>query len=169
DPAKNDWNLDGGDAVPPRLENQGYGAEVRWDVSLLGLQPGRIYRLYFMVHDGDQNKDGGDVGQGCAIVTMNTNVTVDCPNPPEMGTLCPHKADFWKKNPNAWPAPYSPDQTVVSVFEKASLYPTAANKTLLEAVDGKAGDKELPDMLKEAVAALPNAADAVGILPVSTT
>ena len=70
DPKKNNWNLDGGDPVPAGLKNQGFGAEVRWDISSLGLTPGRTYRLYFMVHDGDQNKTGGDVGQGCAILTM---------------------------------------------------------------------------------------------------
>jgi hypothetical protein len=69
DPAKNDWNLDGGDAAPAGLVNQGYGAEVRWDVSKLNLIPGHTYRLYFMVHDGDQNKTGGDVGQACATLS----------------------------------------------------------------------------------------------------
>jgi len=49
------------------LVNQGYGAEVRWDLSTLNLVPGHQYRLYFMVHDGDQNKTGGDVGHDCAI------------------------------------------------------------------------------------------------------
>jgi hypothetical protein len=68
DPAKNNYNLGpGSDPVPAGLVNQGYGAEVRWDLSTLNLTPGHQYRLYFMVHDGDQNKTGGDVGQDCAI------------------------------------------------------------------------------------------------------
>jgi hypothetical protein len=71
DPAKNNWNLGtGSDAVPTGLTNEGYGAEVRWDVSALGLISGHQYRLYFMVHDGDQNKTGGDVGQACGYFTM---------------------------------------------------------------------------------------------------
>src|SRR5437764_1783399 len=70
DPNKNDWNVDGGDTVPDGLVNQGYGAEVRWDVDRLGLIPGHSYRLYFMVHDGDQNKAGGDVGHGCALLNL---------------------------------------------------------------------------------------------------
>ena len=38
--AKNHWNLGpGSDPVPPGLVNQGYGAEVRWDLSTLGLIP----------------------------------------------------------------------------------------------------------------------------------
>jgi hypothetical protein len=70
DPAKNNYNLGpGSDPVPPGLVNQGYGAEVRWDLATLNLVPGHQYRLYFMVHDGDQNKTGGDVGQDCAIFT----------------------------------------------------------------------------------------------------
>jgi hypothetical protein len=71
DPAKNNWSLGpGSDPVPPGLTNEGYGAEIRWDVAQLGLQPGHTYRLYFMEHDGDQNKTGGDSGQGCAYITM---------------------------------------------------------------------------------------------------
>src|SRR5204863_7883277 len=80
DPDKNDWNVDGGDPVPDGLVNQGYGAEVRWDVDRLGLIPGHSYRLYFMVHDGDQNHSGGDVGQGCAVLGVGT--LTNCPPPP---------------------------------------------------------------------------------------
>lgn len=65
DPAKNNWNLGGGDPAPLGLVNQGYGAEIRWNVDNLGLQDGHLYRLQFMVHDGDQNKSGGDVGEAC--------------------------------------------------------------------------------------------------------
>ena len=71
DPAKNNWNLGpGSDPVPAGLANEGYGAEVRWDISKLGLLSGHTYRLYFMVHDGDQNKSGGDAGQACGTVTI---------------------------------------------------------------------------------------------------
>jgi len=84
DPAKNNYVLDGSgtctassdacpDLVPAGLVNQGYGAEVRWDASSLGLLPGHVYRMQFMVHDGDQNKAGGDVGQGCATMFMPAN------------------------------------------------------------------------------------------------
>jgi hypothetical protein len=66
DPQQNHWNLGAGDAVPPGLVDQGFGAEVRWDASRLNLIPGHTYRFYFMVHDGDQNKSGGDTGHGCA-------------------------------------------------------------------------------------------------------
>jgi hypothetical protein len=63
DPAKNNWDLGGGDPVPSSLKvNQGYGAEVRWDVVLLA---GHSYRIQVLVHDGDQNKAGGDSGEAC--------------------------------------------------------------------------------------------------------
>jgi hypothetical protein len=72
DPAKNNWNLGPGSDTPPggfaSLANEGYGAEVRWNVDDLGLLPGHVYRMQFMVHDGDQNKTGGDVGQACMTV-----------------------------------------------------------------------------------------------------
>ena len=80
DPAKNDWNLDGGDPAPAGLVNEGYGAEVRWDIAELGLLPGHQYRLYFMVHDGDQNKTGGDTGHGCA--TLDSRSPTTCPPAP---------------------------------------------------------------------------------------
>jgi hypothetical protein len=70
DPAKNNWNLGSGDPAPAGLANEGYGAEARWNVSGLGLQAGHAYRLEFMVHDGDQNKSGGDSGEGCMNVVI---------------------------------------------------------------------------------------------------
>jgi len=78
DPPTNNWNLGpGADPVcSPTPSNEGYGAEVRWDISQLHdengnpLQSGHTYRLYFMVHDGDQNKTGGDSGQGCQYITI---------------------------------------------------------------------------------------------------
>jgi len=74
DPAKNNWNLGAGSDTPPggfaSLTNEGYGAEVRWNVNDLGLLPGHVYRMQFMVHDGDQNKSGGDVGENCLTVSI---------------------------------------------------------------------------------------------------
>jgi len=71
DPATNNWNLGpGADPVPPGLTNQGYGVEIRWDIPSLNLIPGHRYRVYFMLHDGDQNKAGGDAGQSCGYFTM---------------------------------------------------------------------------------------------------
>ncbi len=70
DPAKNNWNLAGGDAPPAGTTDEGYGAEVRWNLDQLGLTPGHKYRFQFMVHDGDQNKQGGDTGEHCTTITM---------------------------------------------------------------------------------------------------
>jgi Flp pilus assembly protein TadG len=79
------WNLgSGSDPVPPNLEWQDYGAEIRWDVASLLADPnppspqrpfqkGHIYRVQFIVHDGDQNNSGGDVGQNCVIVGIDTD------------------------------------------------------------------------------------------------
>ena len=64
DPAKNDWNLGSGDAAPAGLSSEGFGAEVVWNVVLT---PGRSYRVQVIVHDGDQNKAGGDSGEGCVL------------------------------------------------------------------------------------------------------
>jgi hypothetical protein len=72
DPAKNNWNLGAGDPVPPSLKNEGWGAEVRWDLVLV---PGRSYRIQVIVHDGDQNKVGGDTGEAC----VNFCAGASCP------------------------------------------------------------------------------------------
>lgn len=67
DPAKNYWNLGMNVPVPTNTSSaeSGFSAMVSWDVSTLGLQSGHTYRIQFMVHDGDQNKAGGDVGENC--------------------------------------------------------------------------------------------------------
>ena len=63
DPAKNKQVLGSGAATfPSGIKDEGFGAEVRWNVSLLA---GHSYRLQVMVHDGDQNKAGGDSGEAC--------------------------------------------------------------------------------------------------------
>ena len=76
DPAKNGFVLGpNADPVPKNVTTQGYVTEARWDVNGLScngvpLQKGHTYRMQFMVHDGDQNKGGGDVGQACTTVTI---------------------------------------------------------------------------------------------------
>jgi hypothetical protein len=64
DPAKNNWGLAGGNTPPTGLKNEGFGTEARWNVALV---PGRSYRLQVIVHDGDQNKVGGDSGEACVL------------------------------------------------------------------------------------------------------
>ncbi|HEY2406924.1 MAG TPA: hypothetical protein VGI10_13025 [Polyangiaceae bacterium] len=77
DPAKNNWNLTtGADPVPTGLMNQGFGAEVRWDLVLV---PGHTYRIQIMVHDGDQNKTGGDVGEACVDFCAAQGCPTDSP------------------------------------------------------------------------------------------
>jgi hypothetical protein len=103
DPFPNNWNLGpGSDPVPtPTPINQGYGAEVRWDISQLHdengipLQGGHTYRLYFMVHDGDQNNSGGDAGQGCTYITI----------PPFTPTPTPTASPTPTATPTASPTP----------------------------------------------------------------
>jgi hypothetical protein len=84
DPAPNGTNLGpGADTPPPGLANGGYTAEVRWNLNDLAreglLLPGHNYRFYVMVHDGDQNKTGGDVGQ--ASYQVNSPVPVPASPP----------------------------------------------------------------------------------------
>jgi hypothetical protein len=46
-----------------------YGVEVAWNLDELNLDPLHTYRFQFTVHDGDQTKIGGDVGQACIIAS----------------------------------------------------------------------------------------------------
>lgn len=74
DPAKNHWNLGGGGTNPPNgVGDEGFGAMVAWNVDALPMEKGHTYRIQFMVHDGDQNKSGGDVGQACTVIVMRGN------------------------------------------------------------------------------------------------
>jgi uncharacterized repeat protein (TIGR01451 family) len=70
DPAANGTNLGpGADPLPSGFTSLGYTAEAQWNLAQLQadklLIPGHVYRFYMIVHDGDQNKSGGDVGQAC--------------------------------------------------------------------------------------------------------
>ena len=69
DPAKNAWNLGTGNPAPTGLKSEGFGAEVRWSVALTA---GHSYRIQVMVHDGDQNKVGGDSGEACVVFCAGT-------------------------------------------------------------------------------------------------
>jgi hypothetical protein len=64
DPSKNNWTLGGPDTAPQGLSNEGFGAEVVWNVPFTA---GHSYRVQVLVHDGDQNKAGGDSGEACAL------------------------------------------------------------------------------------------------------
>ena len=71
DPAKNNLNVGAGPAAPAGLATQGYTAAVVWNLTAIpGFDPSHNYRLQFMVHDGDQNKTGGDVGEACVNVAI---------------------------------------------------------------------------------------------------
>src|SRR5439155_1409797 len=82
DPARNNWNLGSGDPAPAGLSNEGWSAEIRWNVDDLvaagKMIPGHTYRLQFMVHDGDQNSTGGDSGEGCVNVQPYCTTAADC-------------------------------------------------------------------------------------------
>src|SRR5947208_2963251 len=81
-PARNYWNLGSGDPAPLGLTNQGWGAEVRWNVDDLvaagKMILGHAYRLQFMVHDGDQTRTGGDSGENCVNIKPNCADATAC-------------------------------------------------------------------------------------------
>ncbi len=70
DPAQNNWT--GIPDTPPSGygNTQGYTAEIVWNLSGLTLNAGDLYRFQFMIHDGDQNKSGGDVGEACVVMQL---------------------------------------------------------------------------------------------------
>jgi len=75
DPAKNHKVVGPGGTNPPAAAiDNGYSTDNQWNLSTLVAQgvmiSGHAYRAQFIVHDGDQNKTGGDVGQACINVQM---------------------------------------------------------------------------------------------------
>jgi uncharacterized repeat protein (TIGR01451 family) len=60
----------GSDTPPATAQFAQYGTEVRWNASSLGLITGHMYRFQVILHDGDQNKSGGDTGEACATLTI---------------------------------------------------------------------------------------------------
>jgi hypothetical protein len=77
------------------------------------------------------------------------------------GGYCPHTPAYWRNQTADWPAGYAPSQTVGSVFSAASLYWGAASKSLVTALEGKAGwDTDVRNLLRAGVAAALNAASA---------
>jgi uncharacterized repeat protein (TIGR01451 family) len=68
------WNLGAGSDAPgasvDTSNSEAYTAEIRWNVSELGLQTGHTYRIQIIEHDGDQNKTGGDAGEACLNLTV---------------------------------------------------------------------------------------------------
>ena len=94
DPPPNQTNLGpGADAPPAGLHTEGYTAEVRWSLSDLTskgiLLPGHNYRFYVMVHDGDQNKSGGDVGQASYQLINPAIPSAVPPSPPVVPAATP--------------------------------------------------------------------------------
>lgn len=88
---KNNWSLPAGSDTPSGgfsgLFDEGFGSEVRWNASSLhddaghALVAGHQYRIQVLVHDGDQNKSGGDSGELC------TNLTIPGP---QLSTVSAH-------------------------------------------------------------------------------
>jgi hypothetical protein len=76
DPTKNNQNYGNGDTAPAGAITmaEAYGAEVRWDIRL---QVGHNYRFQVMVHDGDQNKIGGDAGEACVTFCAGSACPAD--------------------------------------------------------------------------------------------
>jgi hypothetical protein len=72
DPSTNGTNFGPGaplTSYPAGLSAQDYSADVVWNISSIpDYNPAHSYRAQFMVHDGDQNKIGGDVGQACVNI-----------------------------------------------------------------------------------------------------
>lgn len=70
-PAQPDSTCSCVDSTHCTCDAEQYGAEVSWNFDSLTDQfgnpliTGHVYRAQVMVHDGDQNQDGGDVGENC--------------------------------------------------------------------------------------------------------
>jgi len=79
DPAKNNQNYGNGHTAPAGAltKAEAFGTEVRWDIRL---EVGHNYRFQVMVHDGAQNKIGGDAGEACATFCPGNKCPTDNPS-----------------------------------------------------------------------------------------
>jgi hypothetical protein len=79
DPVKNNQDYGNGHTAPAGsiVKPEGYGTEVRWD---LRLEAGHNYRFQVMVHDGDQNKIGGDSGEACVTFCAGNTCPAEHPS-----------------------------------------------------------------------------------------
>jgi hypothetical protein len=92
----------GADPVPTAQitkKTEGYSAEVVWYLSLAA---GHSYRVQVMVHDGDQNKVGGDVGEACLNFCAGDCVGEACGSIPGRDAGVP-PADGGNGNPPGCP------------------------------------------------------------------
>ena len=135
DPLKNNWNLGFGETAPPGLVNEGYGAEIRWNLNELidnngqKLQTNKRYRLQVIIHDGDQNKVGGDIGEGCAIATFDeqcffTPTPTPTPTPTVPGptdTPTPTPTDTPTPTTTPTPLPGGADLSIVKTGSPTSI------------------------------------------------
>ena len=106
------------------MKNEGYGTEVSWDINSLGLIPGHDYRVVFMVHDGDQNKTGGDVGETCTTIHIpdglcNTFNTPPPPPPPSEKVCYKGTANTYVRASQSWTINTTTNQaTIRTTFSK---------------------------------------------------
>lgn len=79
DPAKNDMDYGNGHTPPAGAiaKAEAFGTEVRWDIRL---EVGHNYRFQVMVHDGDQNKVGGDAGEACVTFCAGNTCPAGLPS-----------------------------------------------------------------------------------------
>jgi hypothetical protein len=94
DPPKNNWSLIVNDPIPAGVKNEGWSSEVRWAVTF---RAGHSYRLQVIVHDGDQNKVGGDCGEACIVFCAGESTPPPPPTCPSGGQTC---VDFLESDVN---------------------------------------------------------------------
>jgi hypothetical protein len=69
---------------------------------------------------------------------------------------------YWKNHSYSWPSPYSPGQTISSVWSQVSQFPSLASSTLLQGLGfqgGSGAEGAARTLLRSAVAAVLNAVD----------
>jgi len=106
-----------------------------------------------------------------AVVTATATFTPKpTPTPtPKIGQGC--TPGFWKNHTSIWPSPYSPSQTVGSVFTVPSGLSSLGSATLLQALGfggGTGVEGAARTLLRDAVAALLNSA-ALSSYPVTSS
>ncbi|MHB8573001.1 MAG: hypothetical protein ACYDAY_08610 [Candidatus Dormibacteria bacterium] len=105
---QNHMDLGPGADTPSQMTANGdmqYGTEVRWSLSSLGLVAGHTYRIQTILHDGDQNKSGGDAGEACVALTIPGTPVTPSPSPSPNPSPSPQASPSPSPSPIASPTP----------------------------------------------------------------
>ena len=110
-----------------------------------------------------QAGSGLEFGDGVLEVSRNVAVTITCATSGDASGGC--SQGYWKNHPAEWPAPYTANTTLRTVFQMGTFDAALGSTWLIDAIDakeirggGSTAQGKAQNLLRNAVAALLNSA-----------